>query len=775
MPTLNWIGKEAVVRHHAEVPFRLLEEVPGLSCPPPEGETENLIVQGDNLESLKALLPRYAGQVKCIYIDPPYNTGNEGWVYNDAVNSPEIRQWLGKTVGKEAEDLSRHDKWLCMMYPRLVLLRQFLREDGVIFISIDDNEAATLRLLMDEVWGAANFVTSICWHKRVSPANDAHFFSTDHDWIIVYVKKSSDWRPNRLVLSEEQEGNYTNPDGDLRGEWNSSAYTCAKTAEERPNLYYPIIQPKTGKEIWPNKVRVWAYDQNTHLRHVAEKRIYWGKDGNSTKPRLKKFLRDANRVVPRSIWPYKEAGHNQEAKLELLGIIAQGGFSTPKPTRLIERILQISTNPGDLILDSFAGSGTTAHAVLKMNAVEAASRRLEEKTQDASSTVNYFDPSESVAHLSGNLPHWRQDGATYFVTFRTADSMPQTKLKQWLDERTTWMDKHPEPHTSAERLEYTKLFPQRFQEWLDAGYGACQLGRSDVKAVVENALAHFNGSRYRLGEFVVMPNHVHVLVSPLGDHELSDILQAWKSFTAKEINRLIGGTGQFWQKESFDHIVRSPEQLERIKAYIRNNPNAAEAASRRFGATTQDAPSTGAARGLEEKTRDASSTVRRFILCEIDEKIAREITAERVRRVARGYKNAKGEEVAGIGGGFQFAKLGKPLFDEGGQIRADVKFVELAEFVFFRETGRPLPKATRGKRTPLLGTHDGRAVYLLFNGILGDRSVDGGNVLTGPVLAELPPHAGPKVIYAAACRMGRARLEKEQITFKQTPYDLQIP
>jgi site-specific DNA-methyltransferase (adenine-specific)/adenine-specific DNA-methyltransferase len=166
---------------------------------------------------------------------------------------------------------------------------------------------------------------------------------------------------------------------------------------------------------------------------------------------------------------------------------------------------------------------------------------------------------------------------------------------------------------------------------------------------------------------------------------------------------------------------------------------------------------------------------RRFILCEIDEKIARDITAERVRRVARGYKNAKGEEVAGLGGGFQFAKLGKPLFDEGGQIRADVKFAELAEFVFFRETGRPLPKATRGKRTPLLGTHDGRAVYLLFNGILGDRSVDGGNVLTGPVLAELPPHSGPKVIYAAACRMGRARLDKEQITFKQTPYELQVP
>jgi len=166
---------------------------------------------------------------------------------------------------------------------------------------------------------------------------------------------------------------------------------------------------------------------------------------------------------------------------------------------------------------------------------------------------------------------------------------------------------------------------------------------------------------------------------------------------------------------------------------------------------------------------------RRFILCEIDEKIARDITAERVRRVAKGYTNAKGEKVDGLGGGFQFVKLGKTLFDEMGAIREDVKFAELAEFVFFRETGRPLPKVPRGKpRTALLGTHEGRAVYLLFNGILGDRSVAGGNVLTGPILAELPPHAGPKMIYAAACRMGRARLQAGQITFKQTPYDLAI-
>ena len=184
MPTLNWIGKDAVVKHHKEVPFRLLEAVPELSCG--DADSGNLIGQGDNLHALKALLPRYAGQVKCIYIDPPYNTGNEGWVYNDNVNSPEIRKWLGEVVGKEGETLDRHDRWLCMMYPRLVLLKHFLREDGAIFVSIDDNEVATLRLLMDEIFGAGNFLASIAWEKRYTRSNNAKLFYSLKDYIICY-------------------------------------------------------------------------------------------------------------------------------------------------------------------------------------------------------------------------------------------------------------------------------------------------------------------------------------------------------------------------------------------------------------------------------------------------------------------------------------------------------------------------------------------------------------------------------------------------------------
>ncbi|HNF09282.1 MAG TPA: site-specific DNA-methyltransferase, partial [Pseudomonadales bacterium] len=231
MPTLNWIGKQAVVKHHKEVPFRLLEPLPELSLPSPAGRGaggegayaervrgDNLIVQGDNLHALKALLPRYAGQVKCIYIDPPYNTGNEGWVYNDNVNSPEIRRWLGEVVGREGETLDRHDRWLCMMYPRLVLLKQFLREDGAIFVSIDDNEVATLRLLLDEIFGARNFVTTVLWQKIFSPKNSARHLSEDHDYVVIYAANAEVWKPNLLPRGDDAKARYKD-DGDPRGPW----------------------------------------------------------------------------------------------------------------------------------------------------------------------------------------------------------------------------------------------------------------------------------------------------------------------------------------------------------------------------------------------------------------------------------------------------------------------------------------------------------------------------------------------------------------------------
>ncbi|MBK8892825.1 MAG: virulence RhuM family protein [Propionivibrio sp.] len=225
MPTLNWIGKEAVVKHHKEVPFRVLEPVPERSCDKVgAGDTAssgNLIVQGDNLHALKGAVARYAGQVKCIYIDPPYNTGNEGWAYNDNVNSPEIRRWLGEVVGKEGETLDRHDRWLSMMYPRLVLLKQFLRDDGAIFISIDDNEVATLRLLMDEIFGAKNFVATVLWQKIFSPKNSARHLSEDHDYIVLYASNADKWKPNLLPRGDDAKARYKNDDEDPRGPWTS--------------------------------------------------------------------------------------------------------------------------------------------------------------------------------------------------------------------------------------------------------------------------------------------------------------------------------------------------------------------------------------------------------------------------------------------------------------------------------------------------------------------------------------------------------------------------
>lgn len=539
MPTLNWIGKQAVVKHHKEVPLRLLEPAPELSCGAAQGRASgNLIVQGDNLHALKALLPRYAGQVKCIYIDPPYNTGNEGWVYNDNVSSPEIRRWLGEVVGKEGETLDRHDRWLCMMYPRLVLLKQFLREDGAIFVSIDDNEVATLRLLMDEIFEARNFVGTVIWQKKYAVSNDHKAIAPMHDFVLVY-QRSPSWQRNLLPRGEEKDSQYKYEDAG--GIFRPDNYTCAKTAEERPNLYYPVTNPNTGEEIWPKRTRVWAYSQEEHQRHVTEGLIYWGKDGKGKVPAYKRYkhaLRNDG-VVPQTLWPHEFAGHTDGSRKELREVLhdipSVSDFATPKPSLLIQRILQIATDKDSLILDSFAGSGTTAHAVLKQNA---------------------------------------EDGGN-----------------------------------------------------------------------------------------------------------------------------------------------------------------------------------------------------RRFILVEMDDNIARNVTRERVKRVVEGYTNAKGQAVEGLGGGFQFCRLSaEPLFDANGQIRSDVTFAQLAEFVWFVETGTGF---TGTADSPLLGVHEGRAIYLLYNGILKDKSVAGGNVLTGAVFDMLPPFAGPKVIYAAACRLGSARLAREGITFRQTPYALE--
>jgi len=480
-------------------------------------------------------LPRYAGQVKCIYIDPPYNTGNEGWVYNDNVNSPEIKRWLGEVVGKEGETLDRHDRWLCMMYPRLLLLKQFLRDDGVIFVSIDDNEVAYLRLLMDEIFGAKNFVTNVVWQKKYTVANDTKWLSENHDHILIYATNKEIWRPKRLERTNEMNERYRNPDNHPKGLWKSTPIYAKRTGSEKEQAF--SFEFKNGVVWTPPKGTSPRFPAETLRQFDENNEIWFGADGKAI-PSRKTFLNELKISAPPTptLWLHTEAGNNHEASEEVKSLSLDTSFSTPKPTRLIERILKIATDEDSIIFDSFAGSGTTAHAVLNLN---------------------------------------QQDGGN-----------------------------------------------------------------------------------------------------------------------------------------------------------------------------------------------------RKFILVEMDDNIAQTVTAERNKRVIEGYENAKGEKIAGLGSGFQYCRLSKnPLFTATGEIDPQVKFPQLAEFVWFKETGTGY---TGQADSPLLGIFEDTAIYLLYNGILGDLDPEKGNILTPAIYKTLPPFQGRKVIFAAAVKGGDSWLKREQIIFKQTPYALDV-
>ena len=362
MPTLDWLGKQAVVNHHREVPTRLLHCESARSFGDPEAG--NLLVEGDNLEALKALLPYYAGKIKCIYIDPPYNTGNEDWVYNDNVSSPEARAWLGSVVGREAEDLSRHDKWLCMMYPRIRLLRDFLHDDGSIWISIDDNEVHSLKLMCDEIFSRSNFVATFVWEKDKGGRGDADI-SSSHDYIIVYAKNRDRWSKVRNLLerSDVQLGRFRNPDNDPRGPWRQGDDGTAKSGTEKQK--FPITLP-SGRVVTPK--RYWAFSDSTLKTAISEGRAYFGKKGDSL-PIIKRYLSEVREgVAPRTWLPAEAVGTNQSAKRDHLRKLLPGKdpFDTPKPEGLIRLAIEIATNEGDIVLDSFVGSGTTAAVAIKM-------------------------------------------------------------------------------------------------------------------------------------------------------------------------------------------------------------------------------------------------------------------------------------------------------------------------------------------------------------------------------------------------------------------------
>jgi adenine-specific DNA-methyltransferase len=372
MPVLQFKGKSVIETYHHVVPHHRLGFDAKLSVLPKGSKPAldgNLIIEGDNLLALKALLPTHAGKVKCIYIDPPYNTGHEGWVYNDNVRSPQMKKWLGEAV--DADKLDRHDRWLCMMYPRLAMLRDFLTDDGAIFISIDDNEVQNLRAVMDELFGVRNFVANAIWQKRTSPDMRLSF-STAHDYLLVYAKRIECLTLRRIPKTPSQAAQYRNPDNDPRGPWVSSDYTAQGY---RPNQMYRITTPG-GAEFVPPAGVCWKNTEDVFRALVHDNRIWFGRNGRGM-PRRKTFLSESEGNAVWTWWPNEEVGHTQEAKKELDAILGEEhGFETPKPTRLLRRVLTIAADKDSLILDSFAGSGTTAHAVLAQNKADGGNRRF---------------------------------------------------------------------------------------------------------------------------------------------------------------------------------------------------------------------------------------------------------------------------------------------------------------------------------------------------------------------------------------------------------------
>jgi adenine-specific DNA-methyltransferase len=374
MPEIVFKGKEYVYNHHLTVPYRPLLPHPDKGIGPAD-LAGNLVIHGDNLHALKSLLPRHAGAVDLVFIDPPYNTGNEGWCYSDNVNSPIMKEWLSSNP-VDGDDLLRHDKWLCMMWPRLVLLRELLSERGSLWMTLDDNEVHRARMMLDEIFGETAFIANVVWQKNFAPKNTAQFFSEDHDHLLVVAKDPNLWRPRMLERTAEMESRYSNPDSDPRGPWTSGDLSAR-------NYYgdgtYSIDCPGGRHIAGPPSGSYWRVKKSKFQQMDKEGRIWWG-DGGNNQPRLKRYLSEVKQGrTPQTLWFYDEVGHTQDAKKTLLemGVLKnEEATITPKPVALIERVLDIGADDNALILDSFAGSGTTAHAVLKANARDGGSRRF---------------------------------------------------------------------------------------------------------------------------------------------------------------------------------------------------------------------------------------------------------------------------------------------------------------------------------------------------------------------------------------------------------------
>lgn len=429
MPTLEWIGKEKVINHHQEVPFRILEKKYTYNAE----NSENMIIHGDNLLALKSLLPQYEGRVDCIYIDPPYNTGNEKWVYNDNVNDPKIKKWLGEVVGQEGEDLSRHDKWLCMMYPRLRILQKLLSPNGAIFISIDNNELFNLKLLCDEIFGKSNYIANIAVINNYKGRSDDKYIATAHEDLLIY--KNGDFVTNGVALPEEYETEYKLKDefGRYRLQGLRKRGAGAKR-EDRPNMFYPFYYNQTTKKISLSRQNPDDIEILPHLSDGTDGRWRWGKE--TTLERINEltiqkvkgrdewdvFQKDylptdgSKRIKPKSFWMGTEFSA-ESGTLQVKEIMGKGIFDTPKPIGIIEYCLEQAMNPESIVLDSFAGSGTTAHAVLDLNKQDGGNRKfILVEMMDYANTITaervkrvidgYGEGNKAVAGLGGNFSYY---------------------------------------------------------------------------------------------------------------------------------------------------------------------------------------------------------------------------------------------------------------------------------------------------------------------------------------------------------------------------------
>ncbi|NTW29725.1 MAG: site-specific DNA-methyltransferase [Candidatus Moranbacteria bacterium] len=357
--------------------------------------TGNVFIEGDNLEVLKLLQKRYYGAVKMIYIDPPYNTGKD-FVYRDNFTESvaDYYERTGQSEGgirlsANTEKNGRyHSDWLTMMYPRLFLAKNLLRQDGVIFISIDDNEVANLRLVMDEIFGEENFISDIIWEKRFTRSNNAKTFASLTEHVLLY-RRSDVTQELKEPRNEKADSTYSNPDDDPRGVWTSVSYVNPATKEQRPNLCYPLLNPHTNKDV-VHPTNAWKYAREVYEKHNADNRLYWGKNGGNTYPRLKVFLTEMEGgMVPVNLWKHQSTGTTDEASKNLQELLGVKVFDFPKPIGLIQRMLRIATKHDDIILDFFAGSGSTAHAVMAQNAEDGGSRKwicvqIPEETDEAS-------------------------------------------------------------------------------------------------------------------------------------------------------------------------------------------------------------------------------------------------------------------------------------------------------------------------------------------------------------------------------------------------------